>query len=172
MKKLLSIILVAAIAISGYKFFVEGGLDAFLGKESLLLTEGTDEQKIEYTVEKYEECYNNGDFDGMTECCTGKVKTSLKAQMGLMSGIFNGFLGKLLSYSVSEETFKSIWGLGTEGLGFGLETVDIYFFSETSAEVELIISESGKNYPGYVGLEKEENIWYISTDFYQYSKVQ
>ncbi len=170
-KRVIYVVLIAAIAIGAYKIYMENSSSSFL------MTEGTDEQKIADTLKKFEKSYNDGDFDNLLECCTDRFKSNLKSEMGLTSSLFNRVLSGISSgfLGLDKDMMQYIWSLGTEYCQMDLGIQDIYFFSENEAEVKLLYIEnkdSGKEKEteAYVEMEKDGGAWRVASDFYQYSK--
>ncbi len=168
MKKIISIIIIAAIAIAGYKFYVEHKSSDYL------MTTGSNEEKITDTLEKFEKSYNEGDFDSLLKCCTGRMKSDLKSQIGLGSSIFGSVVSFLTSdiLNLGGDVLEKIWSLGTAMCQMDLTLINIRYLSETEAEVELNYLEksNGKETRMYILLEEENEAWYVASDFYQISK--
>lgn len=167
MKKILSIILVAIIAIGAYKYFSENNL--------FLMTTGSDEERIADTLSKFTDSYNNGDFDSLVKCHSKRMQSNLKAQMGLGASLFSGaasfFSSGLLNFG--DSALESLWALGTNGCQIDLEIIDIKFTSQTSAEVKLNYIEldyNNRKTKVYLSLEKENKAWCVASDFYENSK--
>lgn len=170
MKKIISFILIAAVAIAGYKFITEN-----INVESnFLLATGTDEEKIKDTVSKYEKYYNEGDFENLVKCCRGRYKSDLKSQMGIGSSLFSGFLNLISSGAFGGDgLLQDIWSAGTALCMMELEVEKISFYSDEKAEVMLTYTETEKNRDttAYIEMQKEGKYWYVASDFYQYSKL-
>lgn len=167
MKKIISIILVAVIAIGAYKYFSENS--------QFLMTTGSDEERIEDTLSKFSESYNNGDFDSLVKCHTKRMQSDLKAQMGLGSSLFSGAVSFFSSglFNFGDSGLESLWALGTNGCQIDLEIIDIDFTSETKAEVKLNYIELDNNNrktKAFLSMEKENNAWCVASDFYEHSK--
>lgn len=171
MRKLISVILIAVISISAYKYYTENIRNSFL------LTSGSNSERIYDTVEKFEKSYNDGDFDSLLKCCTGRFKSNLKAEMGV-----GGFIGgKILSFFTSgllgldSETLQSIWSIGTSYCQMNLEIKNIRYASDIVAEVELDYIEGEENNKkitrAYIEMKKENEAWCIASDFYESSKI-
>lgn len=170
MKKIISFILIAVIAISGYKFVTE-----YINIEpDFLLTEGTDEEKIKDTVSKYEKYYNEGDFESLVKCCSGRYKSDLESQMGIGSSLFSGFLNLISSGAFGGDgLLQDLWSAGTALCMMELKVEEINFYSEDKAEVKLTYTETEKNRDttAYIEMQKDGKCWYVASDFYQYSNM-
>lgn len=171
MKKIISIVLIAFIAIGVYKIYTEN----FAPEAEFLSKNGSDEERIYDTVQKYVKAYNDGDFDTLVKCCTGRYKNDLKAQMGLGSSVLNGVLSKLTSgfLNLGDSGFENLWTIGTAYAGIELEVQEISFISEDESEVKANFIETDKNLETtvYFLMQKEDEIWYVASDYYQYSKL-
>lgn len=136
---------------------------------------GSDEEKIADTLEKFESSYNDGDFDTLLKCCTGRFESDLKSQMGLGSSIFSSLISFVTSdiLNLGDGALENIWSLGTAYCAMDLVLIDIQYLSETEAEAELnyIEKSNGRETKAYVLMEKENEAWYVASDFYEYSKV-
>lgn len=170
MKKILSVILVAVIAIAGYKFYTE----KLSGDDDFLLKTGTDEERIADTLEKYAEYFNDGDFDSLVKCHTKRMQTDLKSQMGIGSSLFGDVVSFVTSGILGSagDTLESIWALGTAYCQIDLELLDVYYFSDNEAEAQVnyIEKENGRVTNAYIKLEKKNEAWYVASDFYEYSQ--
>lgn len=169
MKKFISIVLIAIIAISGYRFVIEH----INTNSDFLLSSGTDEEKIKDTISKYEKYYNEGDFENLVNCCTGRYKSDLKSQMGIGSSILSGLLKKFTSGAFGDNSLlQNIWSAGTALCMMELKVEEISYYSDEKAEVELTYTEAEKNRDtkAYIEMQKDGECWYVASDFYQYSK--
>lgn len=170
MKKLVSIFLIVFVAIIGYRFVTEH----INFNSDFLISSGTDDEKIKDTLSKFEKYYNDGDFDNLVNCCTGRYKSDLKSQMGIGSSIFNGIL-KLVSSGTfgGDGLLQDIWSAGTALCMMELEVEKISYYSDEKAEVMLIYTETEKNRDTtvYIEMQKDGKCWYVASDFYQYSKI-
>ena len=157
-------------------FIVVAVLNYFQSEEEILLTVGTDSEKINYTLEKFEESFNNGDFDSLLKCCTGRAKSDLKSQMGIASSVFGSIISFVTSdvLKLGDGALENIWSMGTAYCQMDLVLIDIQYLSEIEAQVELnhIDMTNGKETLSYIMMEEENEIWRISTDFYEYSKIK
>ncbi|MBQ7296578.1 MAG: hypothetical protein IJW86_10395 [Clostridia bacterium] len=171
MKKIISVILIAVISISAYKYYTENILNSFL------LTSGSNKERIYDTVEKFEQSYNDGDFDSLLKCCTARFKSELKAEMKL-----GGYVGgKILSFfssgllGLDSDVFESMWSMGTEYCQMELDIKNIKYTSDSMAEVELdYIEGEGNNKKitrAFLEMKKENDAWCVASDFYEYSKM-
>ncbi|MGN0572983.1 MAG: hypothetical protein ACI4IX_03495 [Acutalibacteraceae bacterium] len=171
MKKIISFILIAVVAIGCYKIYTE----KIASEAEFLSKSGSDEERIEDTIEKYVKSYNEGDFDSLVKCCTGRYKNDLNAQMGLGSSVLSGIISKLTSgfINLGDNGLKNLWSMGTAYAGIDMEVQKISFISENEAEVKAIFFEKDWNRETtvYLLMQKEKEIWYVASDFYQYSKV-
>lgn len=169
MKKLISIVLIAVIAIAGYRFITE-----YINFDSdFLLSSGTDEEKINDTVSKFEKYYNEGDFDNLLKCCSGRFRSDLKSQMGIGSSLFSGFLNLVSSGAFGGDgLLQDIWSAGTALCMMELKVEEINFYSDEKAEVRLIYTEVEKDRDttAFIEMQKDGECWYIASDFYQYSR--
>lgn len=170
MKKIISYILVAVIAIAGYRFVTE----SVKAEPDFLLAVGTDEEKIKDTVSKYEKYYNEGDFENLVKCCTGRYKSDLKSQMGIGSSVFSGIINMISSGAFGGDSlFQDLWSAGTALCMMELKVEEIDYYSADKAEVKLTYTETEKNRDttAYIEMQKAEEFWYVASDFYQYSKM-
>ncbi len=171
MRKLISIIISIAFIISFVNKISDSELLSFFTvQDNFLLEYGTDKEKIEFTINKFEECYNNGNFDDLTKCCTERAGSSLKSQMGIVSRLFGGLIQKFFSFAIGDDIGKNLWSLGTEKSQLHFKIKNINFLSSNCVEVSVEIIDNIKTESGYFQLEKEGSIWYIA-DLYQYSKA-
>lgn len=171
-KKLICVLLIAAISIGGYKLYTEYKSDT-----AYLKTDGTDNERIRDTLGKFQDAYSDGDFDGLSKCCTSSFSSSLQSGMKIYSLLG----GKLISYftkgilGMDEDTMKSIWSQGTALSPMELDIKKIRYISDTIAEVELdYIEKKGKNTKterAYIQLRKKDEAWRVDSDFYLQSKV-
>lgn len=166
MKKIIAIILVAVICVGVYNIYIE--------KNSFLKTDGTDEERITDTIEKFQESYNNGKFDDLLKCCSDRYSSTLESEMGLGSSIFSSLISALTSkaLNVGDSALGYLWSLGTQYCAMTLDIVEITFLSDTTAEVQLIYSDatSTKETQVYLEMEKHDEAWYVAGDFYEYSQ--
>lgn len=157
-------------------FIVVAAVNYFQSEEEFLLTVGTDSEKINYTLEKFEESFNNGDFDSLLKCCTGRAESDLRSQMGIGSSLFSSLISFVTSdiLKLGDGVLESIWSLGTAYCQMDLVLIDIQYLSETEAQIELnhIDMTNGKETLSYIMMEEEGEIWRISSDFYEYSKIE
>lgn len=170
MKKLLSIILIAIVAVSAYKFFTE----VYNPDSDFLLKTGTNEDRIADTLDKYVEAFNNGDFDTLLKCCGGRYKTDLKSQMGLGSSVFGSLLSHFTSgiFDLGDGALEHLWSLGTANCQMELEIEEIYYLSDTQAEllVNYIEKNINRETPAYMLMEEDDGAWYVASDFYEHSQ--
>lgn len=169
MKKIISIVLIAVISISGYKIVTE-----YMNSNSdFLLSSGTNDEKIKNTISKYEKYYNEGDFDSLVKCCTGRYKSDLKSQMGIGSSLLSGLLKMFSSGAFGDNSLlQNIWSAGTALCMMELEVEEISYYNDEKAEVMLTYTEVEKDRDttAYIEMQKDGKCWYVASDFYQYSK--
>lgn len=165
-KKLISIVLVVTICIGAYNTYSE--------MNSFLKTDGSDEERITDTIEKFQESYNNGNFEDLLKCCSDRYSSTLESQMGLGSSFFSSVISAVTSklFDVGDGALGYLWSLGTQYCAMTLDIQEITFLSDTTAEVRLIYSDatSTKETQAYLEMEKQGEAWYVAGDFYEYSQ--
>lgn len=168
MKTFLTIIITILVMLAVPK--VIEAVKAYIDKPENSVNEfATDEEKIQYTIDCFNDAYENGDFDGIANCMTEKSSNVINAEFGLITKFF----GKLLNFftggflSPDDDTISDMWVLGTMTISMKIETQQIDIESEDTAKVyaTMIQSDQVNNVSGeiscYLVMKKENNKWLI-----------
>ena len=155
MKQFISILL--TIIVAGTSAYVATQTDILENTKNELtnIVLGSDEDRINKTLDSFFEAYNSGDMDGVLDCCDAKTKTAYRAAMNIGGSLLDLEMADLFSA-----------GVGIGDIEISLSNKKITFESDTEVEVkgDFVYDDDFSKQKEEVVFKmiKEKNKWYIS----------
>ncbi len=170
MKKVLISLLIIILAVFAVPKMIDIAKELFTEdtvKQQLTLE--TDEEKIEFVINTFNEAYRNGDFDGVTNCFTKRNENTQNAQFGITSRILSSVLNWLSKgfLNLDKDAVGDMWTLGTElyNMKFDVSYIELEDENNAVAYGNIIQSAPAENISssieGYMEMKKENGIWLI-----------
>lgn len=144
MKRMIVIVLVVALLLSGCSFFK------------------SDEQKIEDKINRFISAYNLGDVDGMTETLDSQTRQIVNSSMSIADGLIGSFTGFDISV---KDVFSLCINFSDDFDRLTISSFDDFQINEDSATayVTVVGNKSGEESTqnAVFKMIKENSDWYI-----------
>lgn len=121
----------------------------------------SDKDKIEARIEKFEDCYNDGDLDGILECLATKERKMIQAELNIFGALMGGLIG--LDLDISDLFSLGVGMQDTELINVTIEKIRITDSTTAIAEGSIVLTEgsSSETCLAWFCMVKEEDGWFI-----------